>query len=224
MVNGLETTGTAVLDPLYTLWLSFKTILPGLIAAIIVLIIGYFIALIIGHVVKLILEKIGLDAKLRKAKLVKNIGHTHWPNVFGEITKWYIFIIFLQVAVDLLALGTLTSLLDRFVRWLPNVIAAILIFLVGLVVAQFVEIKVSEHTQMRGMKMAGSLLKTVVLILVVVLGLKQIGVEVSLIENLILIIIAALAIGLALALGIGLGLGLKGDAARWLVDFKRKNF
>ncbi len=224
MANGLEATGTAVLDPLYTLWLSFKTILPGLIAAIIVLIIGYFVALIIGHVVKLILEKIGLDAKLRKAKLVKSIGHTHWPNIFGEITKWYIFIIFLQVAVDLLALGTLTSLLDRLVRWLPNVIAAVLVFLVGLAVAQFVEIKVSEHSQMRGMKMSGSILKIVIMILVTVVGLKQLGIEVSLLENLVLIVVAALAIGLALALGISLGLGMKNDASRWLVDFKRKNF
>ncbi|MBI2670396.1 hypothetical protein HYX18_00220 [Candidatus Woesearchaeota archaeon] len=224
MPNGLESTSTAVLDPLYTLWLSLKTILPGLVAAIIVLIIGYFTALVIGHVVKLILEKIGLDAKLKKAKLVSAIGHTHWSIVLGEITKWYIFIIFLQVAVDLLAIGTLTSLLDRLVRWLPNAIAAILVFIVGLAVAHLMEIKVTEHTQMKGMKMVGSLLRLVVIILALVIGLRQLGLEISLIENLILIIVAAIAIGMALALGIGLGLGLKNDAARWILDFKRKNF
>ncbi|MEK6974633.1 MAG: hypothetical protein AABW41_05355 [Nanoarchaeota archaeon] len=224
MSNGLEATGTAVLDPLYTLWLNFKTILPSLVAAVIVLIIGYFIALVIGHVVKLILEKIGLDARLKKSKMVGSIGHTHWSNVFGEITKWYIFIIFLQVAVDILAVGTLTSLLDRLVRWLPNAIAAILVFLVGITIAHVVDMKITEHTQMKGMKMVGSLLKVVIMLLATVIGLKQLGLEISLVENLILIVIASLAVGMALALGISLGLGMKNDAARWLMDFKRKNF
>ena len=131
MAGELAQTGALILDPLYTLWISFGKILPGLIAAIIILIIGYFIALIIGHVVRIILEKIGLDTKMRKAKLMKAVGHTHLPNILGEIVKWYIFIIFLQQAVALLQLGTLTLLLDRFVTWLPNVIAGVLIILFG---------------------------------------------------------------------------------------------
>lgn len=224
MANGLIETGNTFLDALWTLWNGFQTIVPSLIIAIIVLIMGYFIALIIGHVIKLMLEKIGIDAKLKKARVSGAIGHTHWSSVFGEVTKWYIFIIFLQVAVDALALGTLTSLLDRLVRWLPNAIAAILIFLVGILVANIIEMKITEHSQVKGMKMVGSLLKTVIILIVIVLGLKQIGIDVSLIENIILMIVAAIAIGMALALGIGLGLGLKNDAGRWIVEFKRKNF
>ena len=122
---------SSFVDPLYTLWTSFKNVFPGLIAAIIILIIGYIIAMLLGHAVRIILEKAGLDQKVRKAKLVKNVGHMHLPKIFGEITKWYIFIIFLQVIVDILNLGTLTVVLGKFVAWLPNVIAAVLIFLFG---------------------------------------------------------------------------------------------
>ncbi len=224
MANGLIDTGNLVLNPLYNLWIGFVSIVPGLVAAIIVVIIGYFIALIIGHVIKLLLEKVGLDSKLKKARMSNAIGHTQWSGLIGEVTKWYIFIIFLQVAIEILEIGTLTILLGKLVTWLPNLIAAVLVFLIGLVVAHIVELKILEHSQMRGMKMMSSLIKLVVLILVTIMGLKQIGLEVSLVENLILIIVASLAIGLALALGIGLGLGLKNDAARWIVDFKRKNF
>jgi len=222
LVSGVEGTGIAVIDPLYTLWLSFKNILPGLVAAIIVLIIGYFIALIIGHVVRIILEKVGIDSKLRKARLTKLLGHTHLPNIFGEITKWYIFIIFLQVAVDLLALGTLTILLQKFVLWLPNVIAAILIFLFGLAIANYVEIKITENSKLRGSVLASQILKIAIIIIIIVIALKQIGIQVSLLENLILIIVGALAVGVALALGIGVGLGMQKSSQGWIENFKRK--
>lgn len=224
MANGLLDTGNLVLDPLYRLWLGFVSVVPGLVAAIIILIIGYFIALIIGHVIKLLLEKLGLDSKLKKARMSNAIGHTQWSGLIGEVTKWYVFIIFLQVAISILEIGTLSILLERLVNWLPNLIAAVLILLIGLVVAHIIELKVLEHTQMKGMKMMSSLIKLVIIILVTIIGLRQIGLEVSLVENLILIVVASLSIGLALALGIGLGLGLKNDAARWIIDFKRKNF
>lgn len=223
-LDGLEATGTAIIDPLYTLWLSFKAILPGLIAAIIVLIIGYFIALIIGHGVRLLLERIGIDAKLRKSRLSKTFGHTHVPNLAGTIIKWYIFVVFLQVAVDLLSLGTLSLLLDRFVRWIPDVLASIIIFIVGIAVAHFLDMYVSEHSKMRGAGLAGSLLKMTVLIITAIVALRQLGIEVSLLENLVIIFVGAMAIGLAIALGISLGTSLKADGAKWLDDFKKKHF
>lgn len=223
-LEGLEATGTAIIDPLYTLWLSFKAILPGLIAAVIVLIIGYFIALIIGHGVRLLLERIGIDAKLRKSKLSKTIGHTHVPNLAGTIIKWYIFVIFLQVAVDLLSLGTLSLLLDRFVRWIPDVLAAIIVFIIGIALAHFLEMYVSEHSKMKGAALAATLLKITVLLVTTIIALRQLGIEVSLLENLIIIFVAALAIGMAIALGIALGTSLKNDGAKWLDDFKKRHF
>jgi len=215
---------SSFVDPLYTLWLSFKNVFPGLIAAIIILIIGYIIAMLLGHAVRIILEKVGLDQKVRKAKLVKNVGHIHLPKIFGEITKWYVFIIFLQVVVDILNLGTLTIVLGKFVAWLPNVIAAILIFLFGLALGHLVEMKIVEHSSMKGALLVSHIVKIVVLIIVTVVALKQMGVEVSLLENLILLIVGALAAGIALALGIGMGLGMKKDAEKWVDNFQKKHF
>ena len=223
-LEGLETTGTAIIDPLYTLWFSFKSILPGLIAAIIVLIIGYFIALIIGHGVRLLLERIGIDAKVRKSKVSKAFGHTHIPNLAGTVIKWYIFVIFLQVAVDLLSLGTLSLLLDRFVRWVPDLLAAVIIFIFGIAIAHFIEMYVNEHSKMRGAGLAGSLLKMTIFIITAIIALKQIGIEISLLENLVIIFVGAMAVGLAIALGISLGTSLKNDGAKWIDDFKKKHF
>ena len=222
MVGDFAQTGAVILDPLYTLWLSFRDILPRLVVAIIILIIGYFIALILGHAVRILLEKLGLDTKVKQAQLSKTIGHTHIPAVLGEVTKWYIFIIFFQQAVAILSLGTLTGLLDKFVNWVPNLIAAVLIILFGFAVAQIVEIKMTENSKMRGVGGVAKIIKVILLIMVFVVAVKQIGIEVGLLENSILILLGGFALGVALALGISMGLGLKGDAHKMFFDWKRK--
>jgi len=211
----LQNIGTAtsiVLDPLVTLWNSFVSVLPGLLAAIIILIVGYFVAFLIGHALKLLLEKLGLNRWVYSSALSKAIGHTNVAAFLGEILKWYIFIIFFQVAVDLLQLGTLSDLLKSFVLWLPNVIAAVVILLAGVALALYVEIKIREHTKMKGMRFVAGLAKIVVLLLVAMIALKQIGIDITILENTFLVIVATLGLGIAIAIGLGFGAAFKGIA------------
>jgi len=196
------------INPLVNLWNSFVEILPGIVAAVIILIVGYLIAYIIGHAIKLVLQKIGLDTRLAKAKLSKAIGYTHMSSVLGEIIKWYIFIIFLQAAVSVLNLGTLSVILNEFAFWLPNVIAAVIVVLFGLLFAHYVSLKLEEHTKMRGLKVMSRALKAVIMFIVLVVALGQIGIDVSILENGFLLVIA----GFALALGLAFGLGSKKEA------------
>ena len=99
-VDAVSTTGSLILNPLIEVWNGFVTILPGIIAAIILIIIGYFVALGIGHLVRMLLEKAGLDKYLEKSKFSKAVGHFNLSKILGEITKWYIFLIFLVAATD----------------------------------------------------------------------------------------------------------------------------
>ena len=129
----------------------------------------------------------------------------------------------MQVAVDVLNLNTLSNLLNDFVRWLPNVLFAIIIFFAGIALAHYIGIKIREHTKMRGMLIAAGIVKVVILYLVLVIALHQIGIDVDILENAFLILLGALGLGFALAMGIGLGLGLR-DHADEFVEKLRKNF
>jgi len=202
-------TGNLILDPLYTLWTSFVNILPGLIAAILILILGYCVGYLIGHGIKVALEKIGLNRKIQKAHLSKSVGHTNVPGLVGELIKWFIFIIFLQVAAEVLNLGALSGILNTFVMWLPKLLVAIIILFAGLAIAHYIEIKMKEHSAMKGTRSMAAILTIVILFLVIIIGLQQIGIDVALFE--------------ALALGIGLGLGLRKSAEGLVKDLK-KNF
>jgi hypothetical protein len=219
VVELLQQTGGAIVQPLYVLWLDVINILPNLIAAIIVLIIGYFVGLALGHVVKVILEKIGLNKWIKNAKLSKALGHTNVPGITGELFKWYIFIIFLQQAVSLVNLGEISSLLNTLVLWLPNLLVAVVVVLVGLALAHYVEIKVTEHSKLRGLITLTKALKVVIILLVALIALRQIGVNVGILENTFLIVVA----GISLAFAIAFGSASKKDAAELMKKFK-KNF
>ncbi|MBI2148466.1 hypothetical protein HYU23_02205 [Candidatus Woesearchaeota archaeon] len=223
MTESLLATGNLFLQPLFRLWQDFISIFPSIVVALLLLILGYFIGWAIGHAVKWLLDKAGLDNIVKKSGMTKEFGHTHIPNLLGELVKWFVFIIFLQVAVDVLNLNTLSNLLNDFVRWLPNVLFAIIVFFAGIGLAHYIGMKIREHTKMRGMLIAAGIVKVVILYLVLVIALHQIGIDVSILENAFLILLGALGLGFALAMGIGLGLGLR-DHASDFVDKIKKNY
>ncbi len=221
MVDFLVSTSEALTNPLISLWLSFVQLLPNLIAAIVILIIGYVVAYILGHAVKVLLFKLGLDSQIEKARLSKAIGKIKLSSILGEITKWYVFIVFLQSAVDLVNLGALSILLQEFVMWIPNVIAAALVIIFGLFLAHFVTMKIREHTDIKGGKTLTGILNTVITFIVIVIALEQIGINVSILSNTFMILLGGLALGSAIAIGLSFGLGTQRDAGKALEKIKK---
>ena len=69
-LDSIAATGTLIVSPLLSLYNSFINVFPGIIAAIIVLIIGYFISLGLGKLVHYILDKTGLDRYMEKSKII----------------------------------------------------------------------------------------------------------------------------------------------------------
>jgi len=211
-IDSITATGQLVLNPFVQLANSFIEILPGLIVAIILIIVGWFVALGIGKLVQYVLEKAGLDRMMSGSKFSGSVGHTSLSNVFGEITKWFTFLVFLPQALVTLRLGVLSDLLVRFVVWLPNLLVGAILVIFGVALSHFVGIKIEEHTSMKGVKLLSKIIKTALIVVITIVALDQIGVDVSLIKNLILIVVATFAIAFAIAFGIGVSKGLQKDS------------
>ena len=209
----------AVRSPFEALWLSFVEFFPKLIGLIFLLFLGYLTGLVLGHILKVILQKAGLDRYVDKSELSKAIGKTHLSSILGEILKWWVFIIFLQAAVDSIKLGAISRFLDGVVSWLPNLIIAIVVVLIVLTFAHWLELKIRQHSNMQGIRTFASILKWVIVVIGALIAFRQIGIQVGLLEDVIRILLAAFGIGIALALGIGLGLGLKKDAEKFIRSF-----
>jgi hypothetical protein len=217
----LKDTGMSLTDPIVSLWQGLVNLLPGLIVAILIVIIGYVVAYVLGHGVRLLLIKLGLEKQIDRAKLTKAIGNIRISHVFGELTKWYIFLIFLSTAVDVVELGTLSLILRQFVLWVPNIIAGALILIFGLFVAHYVAMKIKQHAEMAGAKTLANVAYVVITVVVILIALEQIGINVSVLTNTFLIIVASIGLGFALAIGLSFGLGTKQDAGKALNKIKR---
>ncbi|MBD3354506.1 hypothetical protein GF361_00815 [Candidatus Woesearchaeota archaeon] len=201
----LEETGQALLNPLANLWNSFVEVIPGLIGALVVLLFGYLVAWIIGFVIKKLLKKAKLDQMVTKRKTVKNItGKLELSALLGLIVKWYVFVLFLTPAASLVKLPALSTFLNSAALWIPNLIAAVLIALVGLIAADYIYEKISG-TKTKKSALIASVTRIIVVVFTLVIALNQMGIDISIAENSLLIIIAGIM--LALAIGFGLALG-----------------
>jgi len=214
----LTETGVALVDPLVKIWQSTIDVLPGLVAAIIVLIVGYIIAVIIGGIVKRACVKLNLDKwALAKTNLQKMTGKFSLSAFFGIIVKWLVFVAFWPQAAALIKLPSLSGMLTRVAAWVPDLIWAIVIAMGGFIGAEYVAKQVTE-TKTLGASVIATVLKAVIIIVTAMVALRQIGIDIGVAENSFLIILA----GIMLAVGLGFGLALKGEATSIIKAVKKR--
>ena len=216
----IVTTGQQMINPLITVWNSFVDIIPGIIASLILLIVGYFVANLLGYVLYKLLEKAGLDKKMEHAKLTDSLGHVELSYLSGSVLKWYIFIIFLSEAVLLVNLGMLSTMLNKLLMWLPNLIIGFVIIVLGLILADFAAEELRK-SKIKHVRVISEIVKVIIIFFVFVIALKQVGLYVGLAETTFLVILGSLALAFALAVGISFGFALR-DEAKGLVKKIRK--
>ncbi|MDD4878217.1 MAG: hypothetical protein PHO02_04230 [Candidatus Nanoarchaeia archaeon] len=218
----LEDAGVAIVTPIGSLWQSFVAVFPGLVAALIIIVLGYFISLLLGHVVKFVLGKLGADKIMSKVKAPDALQKFSVSGITGRLTKWYVFILFLGESANVMNLGILSNMFTRFVLWLPQLIIAMLAVFVGFIVAYYVGHIIEADIKMKGSRTMARVFEYVILFIAFVIALEQIGIQVDLLKNTFLILIGALGLGVAIAIGLSFGLGLKGNTAKMFADLKRK--
>jgi len=178
LVNTLSSIGASIMDPLYSLWYQFVDTVPGIVAAIIVAVVGFVVAKFIGYIVERGCLKAGLDKKVKEMKLGGALGDASWSNILGIVLKWYVFLVFLSPAVALLRLGPLSDFLMALILWAPSLIAAVLIVMFGLIAAEVSYDKIKKPKK----PMINSLAKVtkfVIVLAAVIVALGQIGINTS---------------------------------------------
>ena len=198
---------TAALTRMYNDIASF---LPDVVNGLIVLLVGYLIARIIGGLVRLVLRKAGLDDLSERRGIVsglRGLGIGLTPSrLIGQTVFGLLFLSFAITAVRLMRFETVAVLLERLLDFLPNVIAALVVFLVGSMVSRLAGNWVSLIAAAGGLDYArrlGSLVQYVVGLFVMVLALGVLGIQVGLLVTAITIMIGAFGLAIGLALGLG---------------------
>lgn len=219
-VNWAQATGDALLN----FWAEFLMFVPNLIGALIVFIIGWFVAVAIGKIISEILIRIRFNQIFETGDWKKALGKAevkvHPAEFIGDIAKWILIIIFLMVAVDILGIAAFASFLANIVAYLSNVVAAAFMFVVAVIVAEFlakVIVATTAKASFEYSQVAGEIVRWSIWIFAILAILHQLGVAQPLVETLFSGIIGVIVISVGLAFGLG-----GKDAAAEAIDSVRK--
>jgi Mechanosensitive ion channel, conserved TM helix len=210
--------GFNILQSLQNAFTTLLNYVPNVIGALLVLIIGYIIARLIRAGISRLLRKIRVDEKLTHGKggeYVARFSPQGRPSQLVGLVVQYVLMVFVIVsAVGTLNIPAVTGFVNLVLSYLPNVIAALLIFLVAAAIATAVGGLV--HRTMGDTptgRVARSAAPTLVIAIAVFMILNQLGIAETIVSATYIALIGAVALGSALAFGLG-----GRDAAKDLID------
>ena len=215
-----------IIQPFLQQLISF---IANLVLAIVVFIIGYLISVGIGKLITEILKSIRFNKLFEKEGWRKALQRANVevnPSEFiGAIFKWVFVIVSLLIAVDALGLSSFAGFLTQVLDYVPNVIVAVLVFVVAIIISDVVEkiVRVSvERLRVGSGYIAASIVKWAIWAFTFFLILDQLLPASLLIKTLYTAIVYGAVGALALGVGLAIGHGGKETAAKVIGDMYRK--
>ncbi len=188
----------------------FFSAIPKIIGFAVIVIAGWFIASLVERGLAAVLRKIRFNDLATRAGLtdfVQKMGmNTDASGMLGLVVKWFIRLIALVVGFDALGLPAVSEVLRQLLLWLPNVIVALVVLVIGGLAARGLSNVVRGSAAEAGISNANFLAKLasmVVWAFAIVVAVNQIGIASELVNILFTAVVGALALGLGLAFGLG---------------------
>ena len=224
-MNGVTAWQEALLLSWGQVWTSVLMILPRFLGAIVVFAIGLILAFWVKRLVIQVLkivrfeklsETTGVDKYLKKADIKLNL-----VDLLGVVFEWIIILVFFLAVVDILGLSVVSTVLAQVLGYIPNILAAALIFGAGYIVAGFVDglvrgaLSSVDHDTA---KPVGRLARWVVILVAAFAAIDQLQIARSFIAT----FFQGLTYTIVLVVGLSVGLGAKDLVAKILNDWYEK--
>lgn len=205
---------------------KFSAIVPKLTAAILVLFIGYLVARLIRSVARRVLEGIKIDRladALNGIDILQSNNVSIRPSAMISKTLYFILmLLFTVAATDALGVAAITQLVSDLMNYLPALLSAAFIFLLGLFLSDMIKgivVTTCDSLGMSSAKMIGNIAFYVIFLTVGVSALAQAKIDTHFISSNLTVLIAAPAFAFAL----GYGFAAKDLISNYLAGFYNKN-
>ena len=203
-------------EALTTFAISIAESLPKIIGAVILLIIGLIAGKIIGSAVQKISKKIIQKSEGMKGAdsttIVEIPGKLDSARLIASTVRWFIYLFFIVAAVNALEFEQLTVALTDLWLWVPNLLAFVLIIIIGLIIVNFVSKWIDQELIQRdlgGSKYIITGVKVVIYGIIFAVALTQLGIGEDIIPILVSSFSWSISIAIGAAIAIGLGFALK---------------
>src|SRR3989338_8593732 len=206
-----NTWGNILNDSFNNVWAGIADFIPNLVVAIIIFIIGLLVGSLIGKLVAQIIRALKIDTLLRKANVeeyfIRAGLRLDVARFIGVIVQWFIIIIFLLAALDVIGLTQVTIFLkEALLPYLPQVIVAVLILIAAAIIGDAMKKIVTHSSKAAGIKSANFLglgTRWAIWIFAILIALSQLGIGQPFTGTLFTGVVIALALAAGLAFGLG---------------------
>lgn len=205
---------------------NFLGIIDNLVGALVLLILGIIIARLIAKFLRKVLRTLKVDRLADRLNEIDLFYKNHikiTPSTLIPRIIYYVLVfIFVIAATDVLGMAVISNLMGQLLNYIPNAIAAFIVLVIGLIVADLLKNLIKTTCESLGIPAAGVISTVVfyfVFINIIMMALKQGNIETAFIEQNISIILA----GIIFAFAIGYGLASKNLVANFLSSFYNRD-
>ena len=183
-------------------------IVPALLGALIILFPGYLLAKLVEKGVERILRKLRLNNLLERGGVMEAVertgSHFNPTRVVGKLLFWFVMFGVIMLAANALGMESLAEVFAELVGYIPSLMSAIVILIVGIVLGRFTGGLIMASA---GAVQGGPTLARVgrwgVVVLAVFMALQELGIATDIVTTAFAILFGAIALALALSFGLG---------------------
>lgn len=212
----------AVLEPGKVFLFKVAEFLPSFLAALLILLLGCMLAKFVRILAFRFLLTIRFDVASEKAGiddiLVRADIRQGPAELVAILAYWFVLVLVLLTAVNTLGLASVSELLHQVLLYLPKVVAAVVVLILGLFFASFLSGIIKTAAANAGLgeaEVLGSLARYAIVAFTVAITLEELGIAPELVRAAFVILFGAVALALALAFG----LGCRDLAREWVVRY-----
>ena len=195
-------------DLLADLATSLRAQQPRLLTALVLLVVGTLLALLMRHLAARIVRALGrmVPGQVLRRGLPEPALERQVSDIVGLMVFWAVLLFFVAAAADALGLPVLSTSLAGLGFYVPRLLGAILVIVVGLVLGNLARDGVAAAAAAAGAPMAaavGQAVRAAILTAAVLIAVSELGIDITLLTVILAVTVAAVLGGFALAFGLG---------------------
>lgn len=213
------------LERLEASFLQLGEFVPAMLAALLILFAGWLFARLVQRVVYGFLKRIRLNDMLQRGGVTQAVersgAQVNPAKVVAQLLFWLVMFTVMLVAANALGLESLANVFSELVSYIPSVIAAIVIIIVGIVLGNFVQgLIMASAGAIHGGTTLARIGRGGVILLAIFMALQELGIATDIVTTAFAILFGAISLALALSFGLG-NRELAGEITRsWYERYK----
>ena len=183
--------------------------IPAVVGAIFIFLVGWLCAKLMSGIVHRLLKLIRFDELADRVNAAQYLQRANIQmsasRIVAKFIYWIVILLVLITASDTLGWNTLSEQISRMIAFLPNLLLAVVIFILGTYIASFVRSLLSTAIGSLGIstgKIVSSFVFYLLFIVVSLTAMNQAGIDTSIISNNLLLILGAVMAAAAISYGI----------------------